>query len=128
MAQHRQTTALVLTGAISILIGFVPGYLTGLKYGLNSNRAHAAGVSSYQPLPANASNPTLAVNVEEIIKELNCVCGCKMELAPCTCDERRGAQEIRRSVQTLVQQGVSRPEIIKGLMEKYGEAILIKRT
>jgi hypothetical protein len=41
----------------------------------------------------------------EIIKELNCVCGCKMELQPCTCDE-----------QTITQR----------LVDKYGEGILIK--
>lgn len=128
MAQRRQPIAIVLIGAGSVLIGFVLGHLTGFKYGLNLNKGHVAQLSSPQPLPANPSNPGLDLKSAEIIKELNCVCGCKMELWPCTCDERRGAQEIRSLVQVLVQEGVSRPEIIKRLIEKYTEAILIKRT
>ena len=128
MAQRRQTMAIVLIGVGSVLFGFVLGHLTGFKNGLNLNKGHVAELSSPQPLPANPSNPGLDLKSAEIIKELNCVCGCKMELRPCTCDERRGAQEIRSFVQILVQEGVSRPEIIKRLIEKYTEAILIKRT
>jgi len=128
MAQQRQTTAIVLIGVSSILIGFVLGYLSGFKYGRNQNKAHIAEVSSPQPLPINPSNPGLDLESAQIIKELNCVCGCKMELAPCTCDERSGAQEIKRFVQVLVQEGVSRPEIINRVTEKYTKAILIKKT
>jgi cytochrome c-type biogenesis protein CcmH/NrfF len=128
MARRRQTTGIVLIGVISILIGFVLGYLSGFKDGRNQNKAHVAEASSPQPLPASLSNPGLDFKSAEIIKELNCVCGCKMELSPCTCDEQRGSQEIRRFVQILVQEGVSRPEIIKRLIEKYTEAILIKKA
>ena len=128
MAQQRKTIAIVLIGAILILIGLLLAYQKGFKYGVNLYREQVASASSPQPLPANPSDPSLDLRSVEIIKELNCVCGCKMELAPCTCNERRGAQEIRRFVQTMVQQGVSGPVIIKGLIEKYGEAILIKKT
>ncbi len=128
MAQQRQTMTIVLTGAIMILIGLALGYLAGFKYGVNLNRESVAGVSSPQPLSANPSNPALDLMTAEIIKELNCVCGCKMELSPCTCDEKRGAQEIRSFFRTLVQQQVTRPEMIKRLTEKYGAAILIKKT
>jgi hypothetical protein len=119
---------LLLTGAISILIGFVPGYLTGLKYGLNTSREHTAHLASSQPAPANPANTGLDLQSAEIIKELNCVCGCKMELKPCTCDEKRGSQEIKTFVQALVLQQVARPEIISRLKEKYGDAVLIKKT
>lgn len=128
MAQRKQTTAIVLIGAVSILIGFVLGYLSGLKDGRNEKKVRVAEVSSSQSLPADLSNPGLDLKSAEIIKELNCVCGCKMELSPCTCDEQRGSQEIRRFVQTMVQQGASEPDIIKSLIGKYGENILIKRT
>jgi len=128
MAQRRQIIAIVLIGAISILIGLVLAYQKGFKYGVNLNRGQVASTSSPLPLATNPSNPTRDLKSGEIIKELNCVCGCKMELAPCTCNERRGAQEIRRFVQVLVQEGVSRPEIINRLIEKYTEAILIKMT
>jgi len=119
---------MVLIGVSSIFIGLVLGYLMGVNYGLNLNHGHVAEVSSPQTLPANLSNAGLDLKSAEIIKELNCVCGCNMELQPCTCNEPRGSQEIRRFVLMLVQQGLSRPDIIKRLTEKYSEAILIKKT
>jgi cytochrome c-type biogenesis protein CcmH/NrfF len=128
MAQRKQTIAILVVGVGSILIGYLLGYTKGYRYGRNLNRGQVAGVSSPQPLSPNPSNPTLDLRTAEIIKELNCVCGCKMELAPCTCDEKRGAQEIRSFVQALIQQQISRPEIINRLVEKYGETILIKKT
>lgn len=128
MAQRKQIAVIVLVGACAILIGFVLGDLTGFKYGKGQNKAYVAEVSSPLSLPVNPSSPAFDLSSIEIMKELNCVCGCDMELQPCTCDKQRGSQEIRRFVQTLVQQGLPRPEIIKRLTEKYGEAILIKQT
>lgn len=128
MAQQRPTVTIVLTGAVMILIGLVLGYLKGFKYGVNLNRGPAARAPSAPSLPAYPSNPALDLMTAEIIKELNCVCGCKMELSPCTCDEKGGAKEIRTFVQTLVQRQVTRAEMIKHLTEKYGEAVLIKKT
>ena len=125
MAQRKQTTIMVLIGVSSILIGLVAGYLLGFRSGLNMNKGQP---SSFQTLTANPSNPALDLMFAEIVKELNCVCGCKMELQPCTCDEQKGSQEIRGFVRMLVQQGLSRPEIIKRLREKYNEGILIKKT
>lgn len=128
MAQRKQTTTMVLIGVSSILIGLVLGYLMGFKSGLNLNKEDVAELSSPQTLPANLTNAGLDLKSAKIIKELNCVCGCNMELLPCTCNEQRGSQEIRGFVQMLVQQGLSGPEIIKRLTEKYREAILIKKT
>jgi len=128
MTQRKQTTIMILIGVSSILIGLVSGYLMGFKSGLNMNKGHVAELSSPQTMLANPSSQALDLKFAEIVKELNCVCGCKMELAPCTCNERRGAQEIKSFAQVLVQEGVSRPEIINLLIEKYTEAILIKRT
>jgi hypothetical protein len=128
VAQRKQIAVIVLVGACAILIGFVLGDLTGFKYGKNQNKAYVPEVSSPPSLPANSISPVFDLSSIEIMKELNCVCGCNMELQPCTCDKPRGSQEIRAFVQTLVQQGLSRPEITTRLTEKYGEAILIKQT
>lgn len=116
---------MVMIGVSSILVGLVAGYLMGFRSGLNMNKGQP---SSLQTLSANPSSPALDLVFTEIVKELNCVCGCKMELQPCTCDEPKGSQEIRRFVLMLVQQGLSRPEIIKSLEEKYDKGILIKKT
>ena len=121
MAQRKQTTIMVLIGVSSILIGLVAGYLLGFRSGLNMNKGQP---SSLQTMSANPSNPALDLMFAEIVKELNCVCGCKMELLPCTCDEQKGSQEIRGFVRMLVQQGLSRPEIIERLGEKYNEVLI----
>lgn len=128
MTQRKQTATMVLIAVSSILVGLVSGYLMGFRSGQDLYKGHVAELSGPQTLPANPSSPAVGLKSADIIKELNCVCGCKMELQPCTCNERRGSQEIRGFVQTLVQQGLSKPEIIKRLREKYTEAILIKKT
>lgn len=125
MAQRKHTTIMVLIGVSSVLIGLVAGYLMGFKSGLNTNKGQPA---SLQALSANPSNPALDLMFAEIVKELNCICGCKMELQPCTCDEPKGSQEIRRFVLMLVQQGLPKPDIIRRLEEKYDKGILIKKT
>lgn len=128
MALRKQTITILLVSLGTVLFGFVLGHLAGFKNGLNLNKGHVAELSSPQPPPVNPSNPGIDLKAAEIIKELNCVCGCKMELRPCTCDEQRGSQEIKRFVLVLVQEGISKPEIIKRLIEKYTEAILIKKA
>ncbi len=128
MVQRNQTGTVVLIGLTSVLMGLVLGYLMGFKSGLNVNEERVADFPAPQTLTASPSNPALDLMFAEIVDELNCVCGCKMELRPCTCDEQKGSKEIRGFVQQLVRQGLPRPEIIKRLSEKYTEAILIKRT
>lgn len=90
MAQRKQIAVIVLVGACAILIGFVLGDLTGFKYGKGQNKAYVAEVSSPLSLPVNPSSPAFDLSSIEIMKELNCVCGCDMELQPCTCDKQRG--------------------------------------
>ncbi len=125
--KRRQTIAIVSIGLSCILFGLVFGYLNGFRYGLNLNKGRASEVPSSESPLENPSNPSLDLRLAEIVKELNCVCGCKMELSPCTCDERSGSKEIRKYVRTLVELGLSRSEMVKRLTEKYGEGILIKR-
>lgn len=125
MAQRKQTAIMAMIGVSSVLIGLVAGYLMGFKSGLNMNKGQP---SSAQALSANPSNPAQDLMFAKIVKELNCICGCKMELQPCTCDEPKGSQEIRRFVLMLVQQGLPKPDIVKRLEEKYDKSILIKKT
>jgi cytochrome c-type biogenesis protein CcmH/NrfF len=128
MVQRKQTALLVLIGLTSALLGLVLGYLMGFRSGLNMTREQTADLSAPQILSASPSSQALDVMFAEIVDELNCVCGCKMELRPCTCNDQKGSKEIRGFVQKLVHEGLPRPEIIKRLTEKYTEAILIKKT
>ncbi len=75
-----------------------------------------------------SSRLALGLNAIEIVKELNCVCGCKMELLPCTCDELKGSREIKKFVKALIDEGLSKRDAIGRLVEKYGQDILIKKS
>ncbi len=51
-----------------------------------------------------------------------------MELLPCTCEEPRGSKEIKMFVQELVNQGLSKSEVIERVVKKYSEDILKKES
>lgn len=127
MAQKNKNFATLSIIVASLLIGLLVGYIAGFRYGMRSNRQ--------DPLPAmpqqfqsQPSRIELGSGAIEIVKELNCICSCKMELLPCTCDELKGSKEIKAFVQTLVGEGLSRSEALGCLVEKYGQSVLIAKS
>lgn len=127
MAQKKKNFSTVLIITVSLLIGLIGGYLAGFKYGQKFSRI------SYSPsVPQQYQKPSSRENLSsialEIIKELNCICDCKMELFPCTCDEPKGSKEIKQFVQTLIDEGLSKSEVIARIVKKYGQAVLIKNS
>lgn len=127
MAQKNKNFATLSIIVASLLIGLLVGYIAGFRYGMRSNRQ--------DPLPAmpqqfqsQPSRIELGSGAIEIVKELNCICSCKMELLPCTCDELKGSKEIKAFVQTLVGEGLSRSEALGRLVEKYGQSVLIAKS
>jgi cytochrome c-type biogenesis protein CcmH/NrfF len=93
--------------------------------GLNRQDSLPAMPQQFQSQPSRIELSSGAI---EIVKELNCVCSCKMELLPCTCDELKGSKEIKAFVQALVGEGLSRSEALGRLVEKYGQGILIAKS
>ncbi|TFH47295.1 MAG: hypothetical protein E4G94_00445 [ANME-2 cluster archaeon] len=67
-------------------------------------------------IPASA-----AVTADEITSNLKCQCGCTMIVRDCNCQE---AEDIRTDVNTMVQQGMGKKQIIKELKSIYGNEIL----
>ncbi len=127
MAQRKKNFSTVLIIVASILIGFLGGYLAGFRYGIRFNRE---SFSSTMPQESGiqSSRVALGLNAIEIVKELNCICGCKMELLPCTCEELKGSKEIKQFVQTLVSEGLSKSAVVGRLVERYGQSILINKS
>lgn len=119
--------AVALAAGICLLLGFGVGYFAGF-----GKRPVSAGGPSYPSstpgLVAEAPSAAAALQAAEVIKELNCVCGCKMVLSTCTCDEVKGSKEIGLFVRSLVDRGMLKPEILTRLQERYGAGILIKKT
>ena len=127
MAQKKKNFTTLSIIVASLLIGFLVGYIAGFRYGTGLDRQDSlpAMPQQFQSQPSRIELSSRAI---EIIKELNCVCSCKMELLPCTCDELKGSIEIKAFVQTLVGEGLSRSEALGRLIEKYGQDILIKKS
>ncbi len=126
MARKKNFTTLSIIVA-SLLIGFLVGYIAGFRYGMRLNRQDSLPAMSQQ-FQSQPSRIELSSRAIEIVKELNCICSCKMELLPCTCDELKGSKEIKAFVQTLVGEGLSRSEALGRLVEKYGQGVLIKKS
>lgn len=127
MPQRKRTFSIVLIVIFSLLIGFLGGYIAGFRYGIKFNRESfvQATPQQFQRQPSRVDIDSITT---EIVKELNCICGCKMELLPCTCEEPRGSKEIKQFVQRLVNQGLSKPKVIERVVEKYSQDILIKKS
>lgn len=128
MKSHKKknlSTFLIIS--VSLVIGLLIGYLTGLRYGIKISK-ESFTPSRPQPFPTQVPSLNLSPEALQVVKELNCICGCRMELLPCTCDEPRGSKEIRLFVQGLVDKGLSKPDVIERVVEKYSSAVLIKKN
>ncbi|MFQ6070298.1 MAG: cytochrome c-type biogenesis protein CcmH [Candidatus Aminicenantales bacterium] len=123
--RKKKNLTIFLAACMFLLIGFLVGYLTGFKYGIKVTKE--SRIPS-PPQPFFTQVPSLDLNSEtmKIVKELNCVCGCKRELLPCTCDEPRGSVEIKQFIQERIKEGLSKSQVIKLVVEKYGSAVLKK--
>jgi len=115
--QRQQGSSVYVVAVVCLVVGLCIGYVAGFN--------HRAGFN--QGPGAQSLSPALDVKATEIINELNCVCGCKMVLSTCTCEEVKGSREIRFFVQDLVNMGSSKAEILNRLQEKYGAGILKKK-
>ncbi len=127
MAQKKKNFTTLSIIVASLLIGFLVGYIAGFRYGMRLDRQDSLPAMPQQ-LQSQPSRIELSSGAIEIAKELNCICGCKMELLPCTCDELKGSKEIKAFVQTLVDEGLSRSEALGRLVEKYGQDVLIAKS
>ncbi len=115
--QRKKGYSVYVVAVVCLVVGLCIGYVAGFN--------HRAGFNQGPAAPS--LNPALDVKATEIISELNCVCGCKMVLSTCTCEEVKGSKEIKLFVRDLVNMGSAKAEIVDRLKEKYGPGILIKK-
>lgn len=127
MAQKKKNFTTLSIIIASLLIGLLVGYIAGYRYGMRPNRQDSLPAMPQQ-FQSQPSILELSSGAIEIVKELNCICSCKMELLPCACDELKGSKEIKAFVQALVGEGLSRSEALGRLVEKYGQNILIAKS
>ncbi|MFQ6109419.1 MAG: hypothetical protein ACE5L7_07690 [Candidatus Aminicenantales bacterium] len=127
MAHKKKNLNTFLIVCASLAIGFFAGYLTGFRYGIKLSKENFSPPPP-QSFPSEVPRLNLSSEALEIIKELNCICGCQMELLPCTCDEPGGSREIKLFVQRWVDEGLTKPEVVEKAVEKYGSAVLKKNS
>ena len=75
------------------------------------------GIQRKAPQP----NATQLAAMEAILAELNCICGCSMNLSKCGCKE---AGESKGYIRELVEAGDTKSIILDKIVERYGLAIL----
>ncbi len=85
---------------------------------LPSSRSNNLNVGS-------GTNLVWSVEVREVAANFNCPCGkCGVaRLDICTCDIPRGAVEAKSYIQILLNEGLSREEVIRKVEERYGNRI-----
>ncbi len=66
--------------------------------------------------------PAIAVGIEDVEKDVMCVCGCGKVLENCDCGV---AENMRSEIYQMIERGMSKNEIIKELQATYGKEVLV---
>ena len=64
-------------------------------------------------------------NVSEVENNLMCTCGCSMVLYSCECGT---ASKMRNKIQSMINQGKDKDQIVASFVDLYGEKILSAPT
>lgn len=81
--------------------------------------------SNQQTFPPFSTPPVVAYSeeAEALFPSLNCLCGtCNDTLAECNCGE---ARSMKGYVDSLVESGISKSEVMDKVVEKYGQEALV---
>jgi cytochrome c-type biogenesis protein CcmH/NrfF len=83
--------------------------------------ASAHIVDSQPPLRSahgNGADPTVMLRV---VSQFDCPCGnCRLSLLDCTCDESRGAMEIKGFIRDRLAAGLAADQVAEGVERQYG--------
>ena len=64
----------------------------------------------------------LSPQARVLAERITCVCGCGDILAECTCDKTPGSRDMKKYLQTLVDEGKSPAEVEQAMVARYGQA------
>ncbi|MGQ9629053.1 MAG: double zinc ribbon domain-containing protein [bacterium] len=108
---RRGIVAFAILGALVLAAG---GFFTWSSSSRSRNLNAGSGASI-----------VWAAEVQEVAANFNCPCGkCGVvRLDLCTCDIPRGAVEVKSYIQSLLNQGLSRGDVIRKVEERYGNRI-----
>jgi cytochrome c-type biogenesis protein CcmH/NrfF len=115
MASNRSPLGVLLIGAL---------LLAGLSVAGTAAPARGDDVPEAAPPPRRAAPaPAPKVEREEIEKRVFCACedNCGKLLANCICDF---SNKMRREIDALIAQGMTRNEILDALVKEYGQRVL----
>ena len=115
-----KTRKSLTTWLILIVIAIIIGYFLG-----KGRRVPSLEKTSKVKIP----QLILTSKALNIIKELNCACGsCSEVLINCNCNNEKGGLEMKKFIQTKVDAGLTKSQVLKKIVEKYGKIVLIKQN
>ncbi|MCP2520895.1 hypothetical protein NLD30_10705 [SCandidatus Aminicenantes bacterium Aminicenantia_JdfR_composite] len=107
------------TWLIIIVIAIIIGYFLGKGRRITSPERTSKVKAPQLILTSEALN---------IIKELNCACGsCGEVLINCNCNNEKGGLEMKRFIQSSIDAGLTKSQVLKKIVEKYGKIVLIRQ-
>jgi len=78
------------------------------------------------PITARLEDVNLSPQARLMAEKLICVCGCNDILATCTCSETPGSRDMKKYLQTLVDEGKTPTEVESAMVARYGDTVLPK--
>jgi cytochrome c-type biogenesis protein CcmH/NrfF len=102
-----------------IIVALIIGYFLGKGYKITAPESESK---------VKVPQLVLTAKALDIIKELNCACGsCVEALINCSCKISKGADEMKRFIQTKIDEGLTKSQIFEKIVEKYGKAVFINK-
>jgi cytochrome c-type biogenesis protein CcmH/NrfF len=78
------------------------------------------------PITARLEDINLSPQARLMAEKLVCVCGCNDILATCTCNETPGSRDMKKYLQTLMDEGKTPAEVESAMVARYGDKVLPK--
>ena len=99
----------------AVIVAVLGAGIAGILY---SQRPRSTAQFRPRGLPSNSF--VWPQEVQSIAAQLDCPCGnCELNLADCTCDNPKGALEIKSYISSLLKSDKSRDDIVKEVKAKY---------
>lgn len=73
---------------------------------------------------AVAQDVAMSPQARLMAERFKCICGCNLILATCTCGKTPGSRDMKKYLQTLVDEGKSPADIERDMIARYGDEVI----
>ncbi len=106
----------------AVIVAVLGAGIAGILYSQRPRKYTQRSQSTTEFLPRGLPSNSFVwpQEVQSIAAQLDCPCGnCELNLADCTCDNPRGALEIKTYISSLLKTDKSKDDIVKEVKAKY---------